>query len=173
MRYTENEAKAIIEQFNECSLTDLGAMFNRESTPMFEEFEGETKGAFLSWNPKNSWWLMCLIRICFNSPFARWIGKQFITSFNEEKKGHGVNLFKNKFIPLRFKFDTNIQNAHVDSNSCLVLDYRSYPSLMFGLVDDVRKIQEGVLLGQMYYKFPLRKELWFVGYFVLCALKKR
>jgi len=37
------------------------------------------------------------------------------------------------------------------------------------LVDEVRKIKNGQFLGRAYYKFPWRKEIWFVGYFVLCV----
>jgi len=42
--------------------------------------------------------------------------------------------------------------------------------LTFGLVDEVRKFKDGQVLGRAYYKFPWRRQTWFVGYFVLCAL---
>jgi len=75
-------------------------------------------------------------------------------------------------LPHRFRFDTYIKKAYIDQKLCVALDYRAYPSLMFGLVDDVKKIENSVFLGQMYFKFPWKKEIHFLGYFALCALEK-
>ena len=170
MRYSETEAVVIIEQFKKCSISDLGALFNRETLPIFGEIEGETAGAILALNPVNPWWLSCVIKIAFKSPLGQWTGKKFLTSFNEEKKGYGINLFKSRYFPCLFKFDTYVKNAYVDDKPCLALDYRAYRSLALGLVDEVRKIRDGQALGRAYYKFPWRRQMWFVGYFVLCAL---
>ncbi|MFQ5963852.1 MAG: hypothetical protein ACE5KZ_06170 [Candidatus Scalinduaceae bacterium] len=172
MRYSVTEARAVIEQLRKCSISDLDTLFNVGTLPMFEELEGETAGAILALNPRNPWWLMCMIKILFKSPLGQWTGKKFLTSFDKRKNGYGINLFKSKFIPCLFKFDTYIKNAYVDDKPCLALDYRAHHSLIFGLVDDVRKIKDGLVLGQTYYKFPWRKQMCFVGYFVLCALNK-
>ncbi len=172
MRYSETEAIAIIEQLKKCSIDDLDALFNRETLPLFEELEGDTAGAILTLNPENPWWLTCVIKITFKSPLKRWAGKRFITPFNNEIKGHGINLFKSRYSSCLFKFDTYIKNAYVDDKPCLALDYRAHRSLTFGLVDEVRKIREGQVLGRAYYKFPWEKQMWFVGYFVLCSLKR-
>ncbi len=161
---------AIIEQFKKSSIDDLDTLFNRETLPLFEELEGETAGAILALNPGNPWWLKCVIKIAFKSPLERWTGKKFLTSFNEGKKGHGVNLFKSRYFSCLFKFDTYIKNAYVDDKPCLALDYRAFRSLTLGLVDEVRKIKDGQFLGRAYYKFPWKKQMWFVGYFVLCSL---
>ena len=171
MRYSEAEAMAIIEQLKKCSIDDLDTLFNTEDLPKFEEVEGETAGAILALNPGNSRWLTCIIKIACKSPLGRWTGKKFITSFNEGKKGYGVNLFKSRYFPCLFTFDTYIKNAYVDEKPCLALDYRAYRSLAFGLVDEVRKIRDGQVLGRAYYKFPWRRQTWFVGYFVLCVLR--
>jgi len=171
MRYSVSEAIVIIEQLKKCSINDLDTLFNTEALPKFEELDGEISGAILALNPENPWWLKCVIKIVFKSPLGQWTGKKFITSFNKEKKGHGINLFKSKYFPKLFKFDTYIKTAYVDDNPCLALDYRSYHLLTFGLVDEVRKIKDGQFLGRAYYKFPWRREIWFVGYFVLCALR--
>ncbi len=173
MRYFETKAIAIIEQLKKCSIDDLDTLFNREALPEFEELEGDTAGAILALNPENSWWLTCIIKIAFKSPLGRWTGKKFLASFNEGEKGYGINLFKSRYFPCLFKFDTYIKNACVDDKPCLALDYRAYHLLTFGLVDEVRKIRDGQVLGRAYYKFPWKKQTWFVGYFVLCALKKR
>jgi hypothetical protein len=170
MPYSETEAIAIIEQFKKSSISDLDTLFKRETLPLFEELEGETAGAILALNPENPWWLTCVIKIAFKSPLGRWTGKKFLTPFNNEEKGHGINLFKSRYFPSLFKFDTYSKNACVDDKPCLALDYRAYRSLAFGLVDEVRKIRDGLVLGRAYYKFPWKKQMWFVGYFVLCPL---
>jgi hypothetical protein len=170
MRYSETEAMAIIEHFKKCSIDDLDTLFNRETLPLFEELEGKTAGAILALNPGNPWWLECVIKIAFHSPLGQWTGKKFITPFNEGSKGRGINLFKSRYFPCLFKFDTYIKNANADENPCLALDYRSYHLLTSGLIDEVRKIREGQFLGRAYYKFPWRRQTWFVGYFILCAL---
>ena len=170
MPYSETEAIAIIEQLKKCSINDLDTLFKRETLPLFEELEGETAGAILALNPENPWWLTCVIKIAFKSPLGRWTGKKFITPFNNEEKGYGINLFKSRYFPSLFKFDTYIKNAFVDDKPCLALDYRSYHLLTYGLVDEVRKIKDGQVLGRAYYKFPWRRQTWFVGYFALCTL---
>ncbi len=172
MRYSETEAVAITKQLKKCSIGDLDTLFNRETLPLFEELEGDTAGAILAMNPENPWWLTCVIKIVFKSPLGQWTGKKFLTPFNNEKKGHGINLFKSRYFPQLFKFDTYIKNAYVDEKPCLALDYRAYHLLTFGLVDEARKCKDGQVLGRAYYKFPWRRQTWFVGYFVLCALNK-
>lgn len=98
--------------------------------------------------------------------------KKFITPFDTEHKGTGVNLFKNKILPQRFRFETYIKESFFDGNPCLTLDYRPYRSLMFGLVDDVRKIEDGILLGQMRFKFSMKDNFTFIGYFALLKRNK-
>ncbi|MDR4506518.1 MAG: hypothetical protein MRK01_17235 [Candidatus Scalindua sp.] len=170
MRYSKTDAEQIIQEFKKCSISDLDAIFNRKTLPIFHEIEGETAGAILALNPENPLWLRYMIRMIFKSPLGQWSGKNFITPFGKEKKGFGINLFKNKIPPYLFKFDTYIKNAYIDEEPCLTLDYRPYWLSFFGLVDDVRKISDGLLLGQAYYKLPWRKQMWFAGYFILCTL---
>ncbi len=170
MRYSISEAIVIIAQLKKCSINDLDTLFNTEALPKFEELNGETSGAILALNPENPWWLKCVIMIVFKSPLRRWTGKKFLTHFDKEKKGHGTNLFKSEYFPCLFKFDIYIKNAYVDDKPCLTLDYRAYHLLTFGLVDELREIKDGQFLGRAYFKFPWRKQMWFVGYFVLCAL---
>ena len=111
MRYSVSEAIVNIEQLKKCSINDLDTLFNTEALPEFEELEGETAGAILAFNPGNPWWLKCAIKIVFKSPLGQWTGKKFITPFNEEKKGHGINLFKSKYFPKLFNFENYIKNA--------------------------------------------------------------
>ena len=171
MRYSVTQANVIIEQLKKCSISDLDTLFNKETLPTFEEIKGDTAGKILALNPENPWWLKCVIKIAFKSPLRRWTGKKFLTSFHEGEKGTGINLFKSRYFPQLFRFDTYIKNTYVDVKPCLALDYRSYHLLTFGLVDEVRKIKDGQVLGRAYHKFPWKKQMWFVGYFVLCSLK--
>ncbi len=167
MRFSKTGAKEVIHELQKCSMSDLDRFFNEKNVPNFDEIEGETAGAILSFNPKNPLWLQLLIRITLKSPLGQWSGKKFITPFGRDKKGYGTNLFKNKIPPDLFKFDTYIKDAYVDGEACLSFDYRRHGLSFFGLVDDVRRIRDGLLLGKAYLKFPWKSQMWFVGYFVL------
>ena len=168
--YSAEEAKSILAKLKNSDLDELHSLFGAGTVPLFEEIRGKTLGVFLAWNPANPWLIKFPVRILFDSPIAHWTGKEFLSHFGVGKQGRGVNLFRNRILPHRFKFDTYIKKAYSDQKPCLALDYRPYFSLMAGLVDDVRKINDGVLLGQMYYKFPWKRGLQFLGYFALCAL---
>lgn len=169
-RYSTEDAQIIIAKLRQYSFDDLHLLFSEGTIPSFEEVEGNTHGSFLAWNPKNPWWNELLIKLLFDNFSARWTGKKFITPFDENRKGKGVNLFQNRIFPHRYRFDTYFEKTRVDQKLGLALDYRHRFSPMFGLVDDVRKIEDGVFLGQMHYKYPWRKEPRFLGYFVLCPL---
>ncbi|MEX2446091.1 MAG: hypothetical protein WD734_02040, partial [Dehalococcoidia bacterium] len=95
-----------------------------------------------------------------------WTGKAFVTRFDEDTEGAGVNLFANRWAPLRYQMRTRIQPADRDGRPCLALVYPP-GSVMFGLVDDLREIDDGLLLGVMGYLFPWSRRLCFVGYFAL------
>lgn len=77
-----------------------------------------------------------------------------------------MNLFANRILPLRYQFETRIRNADIDGKPCLALIYPR-GSVMRGLIDDVREIEDGVLLGRMEYRFLSRGTPRFVGYFTL------
>lgn len=170
-RYSFSESQKILSNLKHYSFEELNILFKDGSVPIFHDFKGATAGSFLAENPINPFGLARMIkRIFFGSFWAKWTGKLFDTPFSEKQNGRGVNIFANRLFPHRFSFDTYIKRAFLDGNLCLVLDYRPYFSIMAGLVDDVRQIQGGVLLGQMHYYLPFKKKPWFVGYFALCAL---
>jgi len=169
-RYSSEEARTIMARLGGYSFDALGPLFKEGKTPFFEEIEGNTAGSFLAWNPKASRWMKLLTGIAFDNSFARWTGKRFITPFDEEKKGKGVNLYQNRILPCRYQFNTCFQKALLDDNSCLALHYARFPSPMSGTLDELRRIEEGVFLGQAHHKFPGGKEHSFLVYFVLCAL---
>lgn len=164
--------QTIIARFREYSFEDLHPLFKVGKTPLFKEIEGDTVGSFLALNPKTGLWRKLALKVFFDSPLARWKGKRFITPFDEEKRGKGVNLFRNRILPQRFPIDTYISKSLFDENPCLFVIYPRFPSRMFGLVDQLRRIDNGVFLGQGHHKLPWRKEHSLQGYFILCASTK-
>lgn len=170
-KYSKSDARTVISNIKKNDLNTLHLLFSGGSLPVFEEIKGETAGGFLAWNNANPRLMKFSAKILFNSFIGRWTGKKFLSPFDANNRGIGINLFRSRILSNRFPFDTYVKNARSDQKPCLALDYSPYPSLMSGLIDDVRKIDDGVFLGQMHYKFPWKKELWFLGYFVLCALQ--
>ncbi|MEM4326031.1 MAG: hypothetical protein QXU40_01900 [Candidatus Pacearchaeota archaeon] len=166
-RFESAEAQEILKDFKRFSIEELNKIFGSGTLFLFEEIRGKTAGSFLAWKAQNPAFVKFGTKLLFESPFGCWIGKEFIKPFSREEKGFGVNLFNNFFLPKRFWFKTYFKNSFFDGNPCLALDYRPYKSLMFGLVDDVRKIKDGIFLGQMYFKFPFKKNFQFLGYFLL------
>jgi len=169
-RRSYEEAQAIMTKLREYPFEDLHPMFREGKEPSFQEIEGDTAGSFLAWNPKTTWSLRLLTRIGFDNPLARWTGKRYLSRFDEDTKGKGLNLYNNRLLPRRFYFDTCIRKSMFDQNPCLALVYSPFPSPMAGTIDELRRIEDGVLLGQGYHKFPWEKEYSLLVYFVLCAL---
>ena len=170
--HSTEDAQTIIARLREYSFDDLHPLFKEGKTPLFKEIEGDTAGSFLALNPKTGLWRKLGLRIFFDNPVARWEGKRFLTLFDEEKRGKGINLFRNLIIPQRFPIETYISKSFFDQNPCLSIAYPRFPSRVFGLVDQLRKIDNGVFLGQGYHKPPWGKEYSLQGYFVLCALTR-
>lgn len=171
-RYSLQDAQRIIARLKRTSYDDLNRLFREGKAPSFEEVEGETASGMLAWSPKAPWWGKPLAMICFDNPLSRWTGKMFITPFSEEKTGEGVNLFRNRIKPRRFPFLTRIEKSLSDQNPCLAVNYNRFPGKTLSTRDELRKIEEGVFLGQAYSKLPWDKERRFLRYFVLCALAK-
>lgn len=169
-RFTQEEAQAVIQRLMPLTFEDLNSIFRDGEVPSFGEIEGRTAGEWLAKSAKNYWWANVFIKLFLNSPWARWSGKGFFTPFSDiDVVGRGANLFSNRFRPVRYTLDTFIKKAETDNNPCLTLRY-PFGSIMYGLIDDVRRIENGVFLGQMHYRFFWRKDRVFIGYFALCAL---
>jgi len=171
-RHSRENAQAIMARLKGYSFDDLHWLFKEGKTPSFEELEGDTAGSFLAWNPKTSWRLKLLTLIGFDNPFARWTGKRFVTGFDEDRRGKGINLYQNRLLLHRFSFATCIKESMFDQDQCLALVYAPFPSPMFGTVDELRRIEDGVFLGQGYHRFPWEKQYSLLVYFVLCALTR-
>ena len=171
-RYSLEDAEAIIAKFKEHSFDDFHKLFNEGKVPSFDEIEGDTFGSFLALNPKAGWWRKAALAIAFDNPLAHWTGKRFISTFDGEKKGEGTNLFRNRFFPQRFGINISIEKSLFDQKHCLVVTYPHFPSSVFGLRDELRRIDDGVFLGQGHHRLPWGKEYSLQGYFLLCALKR-
>ena len=171
-RHSLEDAQAIIAKFKKYSFDDFHKLFKEGKAPSFDEIEGDTTGSFLALNPKVGWWRKAALAIAFDNPLARWTGKRFITTFDGEKNGEGTNLFGNRVFPQRFGINTFVEKSLFDQKPCLVVTYPHFPSSLFGLRDELKKIDDGVLLGQGHHKLPWGKEYSLQGYFVLCALNR-
>jgi len=171
-RYSLEDAQTIIARFKKYSFNDFHKLFTQGRTPSFDEIEGDTFGSFLALNPKAGWLRKTALAIAFDNPLARWTGKRFITPFDEEKKGKGINLFRNRIFPQRFGINTFVEKSLFDQKPCLAVTYPHFPSSLFGLRDELKRIDDGVFLGQGHHKLPWGKEYSLQGYFVLCALNR-
>ena len=170
-RYSFEDAKAIIAKFDKYTFEDFHKLFKEGKAPAFDEIEGDTAGSFLTLNPKAGWWRKAALAIAFDNPLARWTGKRFITTFDGEKKGEGTNLFGNRVFPQRFGINTSIEESLFDQKPCLAVTYPHFPSSLFGLRDELRRIEDGVFLGQGHHRLLGSKGYSLQGYFLLCALK--
>jgi hypothetical protein len=171
-RHSLEDAQAIIAKFKKYTFDDFHKLFKEGKAPSFHEIEGDTAGSFLALNPKAGWWRKAAFAIAFDNPLARWTGKRFITTFDGEKKGEGINLFRNRMFPQRFRINTYIGKSLFDQNPCLSVVYPHFPSSMFGLCDELRKIDDSIFLGQGHHRLPWSKRYSLQGYFILCALNR-
>ncbi len=169
--YMEKEAEEILSELDSRSMKELETLFKEGDVPSYEDVKGETLGRFIGWNEENSWLVDVLVKLLFESPLGRWTGKEFSESFEEKERGCGMNLFDNMLFPKRFPFDTYVTEANLDSKPSMSLDYRPYLSLMSRLVDYVKLIRPGVVLGRMHYRYPFQKETTFLGFFSLVRYK--
>ncbi len=170
IRYSREQAENILARFSSLGQPELREAFFRGTIFDYEEAEGQTKGAFVAWNVQNPGWIKLVVAFFFQSRYGRWTGKVFLRPFSANGKGFGINVFDSRLRPRRYRFDTYQKPAYQDGKPCIALDYRAYFSIMFGLFDDLRKVEPGVFLGQMWYKFPWSQRPMLLGYFVLCAL---
>lgn len=170
--YPGPRAEQLLRDLEEREEDELDALFEHGETPGPGDCGEETRGRILRWHRGNaSWFVRMMVKLLFESPVGRWTGKEFTRAFSEDEKGSGVNLFRSRIRPRRFRFGTYIKEAYRHEGECLALDYGEYRSLMSGLVDDVRKIDGGLLLGQMHYRALFGSERRFMGYFALCPLQ--
>lgn len=171
-RYSRQDAEAILAGFQRYSFDALHPIFKEGKAPTFEEVEGDTAGSVLAWNPKVRGWRRFVLRTSLDNPLAHWAGKRFMTTFDEGRRGRARNLLRSRFISSAIYFDTYIKAALSDGAPCLAADHCHFPVSIVGMVDDLRKVDDGILLGQNYHKLPWDKQHTFAFYFVICALEK-
>jgi len=165
-RYTVSDATSLLQSYQQEQLDRLDQLFRQGTVPSFAQIKGDTAGAFLAPSAHHPWYVSLARWALFEAPWARWRGKRFADSWEDGRQGAGVNLFAGG--RERYRFTTAHAPAHGGfDGACLVLDYRPYRGMMYGLVDDMRLIQPGVCLGRMYW---VPRGWAFVGYFMLVAL---
>lgn len=156
-----------LRAFLNLSFPEIERRFEAGGVPAYKRYVGPTNGTWLL-RDQQPWWAALIVRLTLDAPWSRWTGKGFLTPFDRDRQGAGSNLFANRIAPLRLQFRTKIGTADHDGQPCLTLEYRP-GSLYFGLVDHVRELDDGLLLGQMRVGFPWRKRRIFIGYFALAA----
>jgi hypothetical protein len=121
---------------------------------------GDTRGQFLAWHPHSGRLMKVILRFLFR----RWLGKRFSPPEIGSDSSEGINLFGGG--ATRYAFRAYRSAARTDGALCLRLDYSIDP-FMRGLADDVRKIADGLVLGQIHYRFFWQRDHRFYLYFAL------
>ena len=167
-RFNRKESDPVVADLQRLSIDQLDALFRQGAAPRFKEIEGATAGGLLTRRDRR-WIFKILYQLLLDCRWSRWSGKGFTSTFDDAARGRGVNLFYNRIFPLRYRFKTYVAVAEADGEACLRLEY-ALGSILWGTIDDMRTINEGVFLGRIHYRFPWRRQRIDLGYFVLCAL---
>lgn len=168
-RFSQIEAQTILLNYQKYSFENLNRLFVESITPTYEEIAGETAGVTVLC-PRCGWFTKFLATVLFDCSFSRWKGKIFISPFERDQAGKVLNLYGNKLAPRRFIMLSSIVPATSDHKSCVKLTY-TFPWSTFRAYDEIRKVEDGVFLGQTYQKLPFAKKYELKAYFILCALK--
>jgi hypothetical protein len=168
-RFSQIEARTILLNYQKYSFENLNRLFMESITPTYEEIAGETAGVTVLC-PRCGWFCKFLATVFFNCSFSRWKGKIFISPFGKDQAGKVVNQYGNRLAPRRFIMLSSIVPATSDHKSCVKLTY-TFPWSTFRTYDEIRKVEDGVFLGQTYQKLPFAKKYELIAYFILCALK--
>jgi hypothetical protein len=148
------------EDLTHKSFDELQTYFRDAKPPGLEEMTGDTRGQFLAWHPHSGWLMRLIVWFLFRS----WLGKRFGPPQNGSDSSDGINLFEGG--ATRYAFRAYVSPARTDGAACLRLDYSIDP-VMRGLADDVRKIADGLVLGQIHYRFFWQRQHRFSLYFAL------
>lgn len=172
VRYSKTEAAAILNKYRAMSFDNLSRVFSTNGKLFtYDEIAGKTSGAFVKMDPTYVKVMSTDFLTKFIDQNSRWMGKNFHTKFDNKNKGAGINLFDNLLIKEAFTFKTyNINSIPFDGKPCLYLDYSG--TIMSSITDYLRKVEDGVFLGQVYTKTPGTNKLRLMGYFTLVALEK-
>jgi hypothetical protein len=152
------------EDLTQMSFEELQAHFRDGTPPGLQEMAGDTRGQFLTWHPHSGWLMKLIVWFLFR----RWLGKRFSAPTTGSDFSEGINLFDGG--SARYAFRAYVSPARMDGASCLRLDY-SIDAAMNGLADDVRKIADGLVLGQIHYRFFWQRQHRFYLYFALSTLR--
>jgi hypothetical protein len=82
-RHSLEDSQAIIAKLKAKSFEDLHSLFKEGSLPSFHEIEGDTTGSLLPWDPETPRWVKLQTAILSDSPLSHWIGKRYMTAFDD------------------------------------------------------------------------------------------
>lgn len=159
---TEESAPAIewtVEKLKGLSNSQAIELFATLLAPPFSEMDGEYEAALLDQgNPiKNA-----SGKLFLNNPllFGRWLCKAFTPGDGDP--GHGYNSFR-KFgkVVRKFRMETRIVPSRFDGKDVFRLYYPAYRSFTgnINMVDEVRKVHEGLYLGLGTWGFSEKQRL--------------
>lgn len=143
-----NDAAAIFaDSARGHSRDELMALFRTLPSPAITEMDGEFAATLLDQgNPL----LTAIGHFAIGNPWlnGRWLTKSFTPSNDEH--GHGYNSFqRGEHVIRKFRMRTEIRPSIVDGKPSYTLIYPAYNNLCgrVGMIDEVRRIDDGVYLG--------------------------
>ena len=142
-----NVNEPILNKLKHKNVAELVALFKTLEAPDFSEMNGEYDATLLDFGGtfKNLIGYLCCHIIPSN---GRWLGKAF--NPGETQIGNGYNFFyRYQKVIRKYRMSTKISNSRYDGEPIFELNYSDYPSLLgkINMVDEVRKIDDGVYLG--------------------------
>lgn len=150
---------ASLDLLENCSFEQLNELYAEGEKPASDVLDGDFTGGVPAVSSESILGILSKpTSLLSNFGILPWSGKSFSAS---EKTGHNRILDRLDVA----SFEVKEGRSLYDGSSCLVLDYSidENPFIFDYIRDEVREIDDGVLLGQMY--FTPRSEL--VLYFSL------
>jgi hypothetical protein len=148
-----------VKKLKALSRGELMELFYTLSAPPFSEMDGEYKAEMLDHGTvvKNT-----LVKLVLFDPFlfGHWLCKAFRPE--GETSGHGYNSFR-KFgqVTRKFRMKTEIVPSRYDGKDVFQLYYPAYSSIpgFINMVDEIRKIHDGLYLGIGTWGFSERQRM--------------
>jgi hypothetical protein len=131
--------------------SELGELYRNGKVPEKENLPGDYSGTVLEASDEFSL-IFFPVKGFLNSPLFPWKGKSFYLEGEEIK---GDNRLFSDILPLRlFPFKATMERSLFGDFEALVLDYNLFPNppLIRRIRDELREIEENLLLGQVYFK---------------------
>jgi hypothetical protein len=144
---TRPDTELTIEKLKSLNHKEIMELFSTLSAPIVSEMDGEYEAGMLN---TGSVFLDLGCKLSLQNPllFGYWLCKSFTPG--DDNKSHGYNSFR-KFgkVVRKFRMKTEIASSRYDGKDIFELYYPAYKSLLgaIKMVDEVRKIKDGLYLG--------------------------